>query len=145
MTSGFAEIRDLGGPLVCRFWVFYLVVCVQGGSIGPFSRVAGCSPGSVWGAVGPGEVLRVDITALGCALGVSPVLTWPGVLVALKPFDQLDFWLAGASADVCRIIVLSRAVEAGSGLSRHDRPGTTGTDLDPTWDDAPVDHRTAGR
>ncbi|WP_424534404.1 methyltransferase, FxLD system [Sphaerisporangium viridialbum] len=55
----------------------------------------------------------VEVDALGSALGVSPVLVWSQVVVPWKPFDHLDFWLAGASAAVCRIIVLTRALEAG--------------------------------
>jgi protein-L-isoaspartate(D-aspartate) O-methyltransferase len=34
-------------------------------------------------------------------------------VVPWKPLDHLDFWLAGGSAPVCRVLVLSRAVEAG--------------------------------
>ncbi|MEU9890797.1 methyltransferase, FxLD system [Sphaerisporangium sp. NPDC051011] len=55
----------------------------------------------------------VDVTALGAALAMPPVLAWSGAVVPWKPLVHLDFWLAGASAEVCRIIVLSRAREAG--------------------------------
>ncbi|WP_155336395.1 methyltransferase, FxLD system [Acrocarpospora corrugata] len=55
----------------------------------------------------------VDVDALASALDASPVLAWSGVVVPWKPLVHLDFWLAGASAEVCRIIVLSRVREAG--------------------------------
>lgn len=55
----------------------------------------------------------VDMEALGAALGAPPAVVWSGVVVPWKPLDHLDFWLAGASAPVCRIIVLTRALEAG--------------------------------
>jgi protein-L-isoaspartate(D-aspartate) O-methyltransferase len=68
---------------------------------------------------GTGVRIRVDdghpadLEALGAALACPPALAWPGVVVAWKPLDHLDFWLAGSSAQVCRVIVLSRAIEAG--------------------------------
>jgi protein-L-isoaspartate(D-aspartate) O-methyltransferase len=55
----------------------------------------------------------VDVEALGAALDAAPTIAWSAVVVPWKPLDHLDFWLAGASAAVCRIIVLSRAREAG--------------------------------
>ena len=55
----------------------------------------------------------VDADALGAALVHAPAVAWSGVVVPWKPMDHLDFWLAGASAAVCRVIVLSRAREAG--------------------------------
>lgn len=55
----------------------------------------------------------VDVAALGAALDAAPALAWSGVVVAWEPLDHLDFWLAGGSAAVCRIIVLSRALQAG--------------------------------
>jgi len=55
----------------------------------------------------------VDVEALGAALDAAPVTAWSGVVVPWAPLDHLDFWLAGASAAVCRIIVLSHAVQAG--------------------------------
>ncbi len=54
-----------------------------------------------------------DFAALGAALSGSPALAWPGVVVPRKPLDHLDFWLAGSSAQVCRVIPLDRAVEGG--------------------------------
>jgi protein-L-isoaspartate(D-aspartate) O-methyltransferase len=54
-----------------------------------------------------------DLEALGAALGTPPAIEWPGVVVPRKPLDHLDFWLAGASARVCRVIPLSQALEAG--------------------------------
>lgn len=56
---------------------------------------------------------EVDAAALGAAVGGSPVQAWSQVVVPWAPLDHLDFWLAGASAQTCRIIVLSRALEAG--------------------------------
>jgi protein-L-isoaspartate(D-aspartate) O-methyltransferase len=55
----------------------------------------------------------VEVDALASALDAPPVLAWSGVVVPWKPLVHLDFWLAGAAAEVCRIIVLSRAREAG--------------------------------
>jgi protein-L-isoaspartate(D-aspartate) O-methyltransferase len=55
----------------------------------------------------------VDADALGAALDAAPALAWSGVVVAWKPMDHLDFWLAGGSGAVCRIIVTSRALQAG--------------------------------
>ncbi|MGH3278290.1 MAG: methyltransferase, FxLD system [Trebonia sp.] len=57
--------------------------------------------------------LPADFEALGKALSGPPSLVWPGVVVPWKPLDHLDFWLAGTSAQVCRVIVLGRALEAG--------------------------------
>jgi protein-L-isoaspartate(D-aspartate) O-methyltransferase len=56
---------------------------------------------------------QADVEALGAALGKPPAFAWPGVVVPWKPLDHLDFWLAAAPARVCRVIVLSRAIEAG--------------------------------
>lgn len=55
----------------------------------------------------------VDVEALGAALDAAPAVAWSGMVIPWKPLDHLDFWLAGTSAAVCRIIVLSRAREAG--------------------------------
>jgi protein-L-isoaspartate(D-aspartate) O-methyltransferase len=55
----------------------------------------------------------VDVKALGAALDAAPTVAWSGVVVPWQPMDHLDFWLAGASAAVCRIIVLGRAREEG--------------------------------
>jgi protein-L-isoaspartate(D-aspartate) O-methyltransferase len=55
----------------------------------------------------------VDAQTLGSALDTAPVRAWSHVVVPWVPFDHLDFWLAGASARVCRIIVFTRAVEEG--------------------------------
>lgn len=55
----------------------------------------------------------VEVAALGAALDAAPVTAWSGVVVPWQPLDHLDFWLAGGSAAVCRIIVLSRALQAG--------------------------------
>jgi protein-L-isoaspartate(D-aspartate) O-methyltransferase len=55
----------------------------------------------------------VDVDALGAALDAEPALAWSGMVVAWQPLDHLDYWLAGGSAAVCRIIVLGRALQAG--------------------------------
>lgn len=55
----------------------------------------------------------VSVVTLASALDAPPALAWSGVVVPWKPMVHLDFWLAGAAAEVCRIIVLSRAREAG--------------------------------
>ena len=55
----------------------------------------------------------VDVDALGAALDAEPTLAWSGVVVPWQPLDHLDFWLAGGSVAVCRIIVLSHALQAG--------------------------------
>ena len=55
----------------------------------------------------------VDVEALGAALRTPPAMSWSRVVVPWKPLDHLDFWLAGAPASVCRVIVLTRALEAG--------------------------------
>jgi protein-L-isoaspartate(D-aspartate) O-methyltransferase len=57
--------------------------------------------------------LPADFGALGAALSGPPSHAWSGVVVPWKPLDHLDFWLAGAKAQVCRVIALSRAIEAG--------------------------------
>ncbi len=55
----------------------------------------------------------VDVHALGAALNLPPALAWSGVVVPIKPFEHLDFWLAGTSADLCRFLVTPKALEAG--------------------------------
>jgi protein-L-isoaspartate(D-aspartate) O-methyltransferase len=68
---------------------------------------------------GRGVRIRVDdeqpvnVDALGAALDAAAALAWPGVVVPWQPLDHLDFWLAGGSAAVCRIIVLGHALQAG--------------------------------
>jgi protein-L-isoaspartate(D-aspartate) O-methyltransferase len=63
----------------------------------------------------------IDADALGAALAVPAALAWSGVVVPEKPFDHLDFWLAGtAAAAVCRIFLFDRALE--SGLARPIYP-----------------------
>ncbi|MCD0448328.1 methyltransferase, FxLD system [Actinocorallia sp. API 0066] len=57
--------------------------------------------------------LPVDLQALGAAVDTTPAQAWSGVVVPWVPFDHLDYWLAGASAQVCRILVSSHAVEEG--------------------------------
>jgi protein-L-isoaspartate(D-aspartate) O-methyltransferase len=69
----------------------------------------------------PGRGVRIrvddgqpaDVAALGAALDSASTVAWPGVVVPWQPLVHLDFWLAGASAAVCRINVLGRALEAG--------------------------------
>jgi protein-L-isoaspartate(D-aspartate) O-methyltransferase len=69
--------------------------------------------------VGSGVRIRVDdgqpfdVEALGAALRTPPATSWSQVVVPWKPLDHLDFWLAGAPAPLCRVIVLTRALEAG--------------------------------
>jgi protein-L-isoaspartate(D-aspartate) O-methyltransferase len=65
----------------------------------------------VWIRVDDGQ--QVDADALGAALTGAPALAWSGVVVPLKPLEHLDFWLAGAAAPICRVLVSDRAREAG--------------------------------
>lgn len=56
----------------------------------------------------------VDVDALAAALDLKPSIAWSGVIVPLKPFDHLDFWLAGAQgADLCRVVVTQGALANG--------------------------------
>lgn len=59
------------------------------------------------------DAQMVDAQALGAALDYAPAVAWPGVVVPWKPLDRLDFWLAGGPETVCRIVVTSRALDAG--------------------------------
>ncbi len=67
----------------------------------------------VWLRIDDGQ--PVDADALGAALTSKPALAWSGVVVPWTEtaMTHMDFWLVGASASICRVLVSGRAREAG--------------------------------
>ncbi|PZG22529.1 methyltransferase, FxLD system [Nonomuraea aridisoli] len=65
----------------------------------------------VWIRVDDGH--PVDADAFAAALTGAPSLAWSGVVVPWQPLVHLDFWLVGATAQTCRVLVADRAREAG--------------------------------
>ncbi|MFC4016067.1 hypothetical protein ACFOY2_53275, partial [Nonomuraea purpurea] len=63
----------------------------------------------VWLRIDDGQ--PVDADALGAALTGAPALAWSGVVVPWTEtaMTHLDFWLVGASASICRVLVAREA------------------------------------